>query len=184
MTAEKFEEKKSEVKEGIATSLNVDPSLVEVAKAEQVQARLRRMLNELELDVTVLTDDENAVTNKVSNTGFADTLSDNISQSTGETVTASGVTAAVVEVNPNAPATDETADSGGDDDTDLTWLWIVLAIVGVLACGGIAYVVINTQDGAQGEKGGVGGEEFGDEGVGETKPTKRSPGAQAMHDSL
>jgi uncharacterized Fe-S center protein len=103
MTAEKFEEKKSEVKEGIALSLNMDTSLVEVAKAEQVQARLRRMLNELELDVTVLTDDENDVTNKVSNTGFADTLSDNISQSTGETVTASGVTAAVVEVNPNAP---------------------------------------------------------------------------------
>merc|ERR1711879_867165 len=168
---------KSEVEEGIALSLNVDKSLVD-AKAKQVQARLRRMLNELELDVTVLTNDENAVTNKVSNTGFADTLSDNISQSTGETVTASGVTAPVVEVNPNAPATDETADSGGDDDTDLTWLWRVLA------CGGIAYVVINTQDGAQGENGGVGGEEFGDEGVGETKPTKRSPGAQAMHDSL
>ena len=34
-------------------------------------------------------------------------------------------------------------------------------------------VVINTQDGAQGEKGGVGGEEFGDEGVGETAPSKR-----------
>ena len=36
-------------------------------------------------------------------------------------------------------------------------------------------VVINTQDGAQGGKGGVGGDivEFDDEGVGETAPSKR-----------
>jgi len=133
MTAEVFEEKKEQVKEGIAKSLNVDPTLVEVAVKEQAEARLRRILSTLELDVTVLTDDENAVTDAISNDSFATTLSDEISQSTDEDVTASDVTDPVVENNPDAIKT-ITSEEDDDMSTGVLILTIVCIITTILIC--------------------------------------------------
>jgi len=145
MTAEKFEEKKEQVKEGIANSLEVDPTLVEVAVKEQALERLRRILSNLELDVTVLTDDENAVTDKVSNDGFATTLSDNISQSTKETITVSEVTDPVVEDNPNA-SKNVTTEEDDDMSTGVLILTIVCIITTILICAYFAWFCCVRED--------------------------------------
>jgi len=182
MTDEQYEEKKGEVKTSVSKKFGVAENLITINKVAGRRRSLRRILSEVNLEVGIQTHEEDRVTAIIDEADFAADMGERVSAETGLTVTVSGV-----EKLPTVDVTsgDTVADDGSDDDTDMTWLWIVLAVVGVLACGGIAYVVINTQDGAQGEKGDIGGEGLGGESLGgEGEETKRSPGAQAMHDKL
>jgi len=182
MTDEQYEEKKGEVKTSVSKKFEVAENLITINKVAGRRRSLRRILSEVNLEVGIQTHEEDRVTAIIDEADFAADMGERVSAETGLTVTVSGV-----EKLPTVDVTsgDTAVDDGSDDDTDMTWLWIVLAVVGVLACGGIAYVVINTQDGAQGEKGDIGGEGLGGESLGgEGEETKRSPGAQAMHDKL
>merc|ERR1719285_1621717 len=145
MAVDEFEAKKDQVKEGIAKSLNVDSSLVEVAVKEQAESRLRRILSEVELEVTVLTDDENAVTDAVTNDSFAETVSQDISESTGVDVQASGVTEPVVEDNPNATKI-VTSESDDEMSTGVWILTIVCIVTTVLICGYFAWFCLVRED--------------------------------------
>lgn len=182
MTDEQYEEKKGEVKTSVSKKFEVAENLITINKVAGRRRSLRRILSEVNLEVGIQTHEEDRVTAIIDEADFAADMGERVSAETGLTVTVSEV-----EKLPTVDVTsgDTAVDDGSDDDTDMTWLWIVLAVVGVLACGGIAYVVINTQDGAQGEKGDIGGEGLGGESLGgEGEETKRSPGAQAMHDKL
>jgi len=133
MTVDTFNAKKEEVKEGIAKSLNVHKDDVEVAVIEAAESRLRRMLSNIELEVTVLTDDEDTIVDTVTGNNFADTLSSNISESTDEDVVATGVSEPIVSINPAAPSPVVTTSESDDEIGGGKWALIVICILTTLA---------------------------------------------------
>jgi len=133
MTVDTFNAKKEEVKEGIAKSLNVHKDDVEVAVIEAAESRLRRMLSNIELEVTVLTDDEDTIVDTVTGNDFAETLSSNISESTEEDVVATGVSEPIVSINPAAPSPVVTTSESDDEIGGGKWALIVICILTTLA---------------------------------------------------
>jgi len=133
MTVDTFNAKKEEVKEGIAKSLNVHKDDVEVAVIEAAESRLRRMLSNIELEVTVLTDDEDTIIDTVTGNNFAETLSSNISESTDEDVVATGVSEPIVSINPAAPSPVVTTSESDDEIGGGKWALIVICILTTLA---------------------------------------------------
>jgi len=180
MTASEFEESKEQVKQGVANKLGMPFDSVDVAvKSRRLRRSLRRILNTVDLEVTVLTDETGStgIENSLAEDDFETSLASEISATTGTDVTVAGV--------PDAPTStpytaDEvtTKDESEDSSNTSIIIVVVVIVVGLLVVVGACKTGIMYMQDSKMEKQ-VGGAAMGEtemitEGMTETK---RQPGS-------
>lgn len=135
MTDAEYENNKDKVKTSISKKFRVAENLITVTKVA-ARRSLRRMLSEVNLEVGIQTHDEDAVTSIIRAPTFATEMGNAISAETGIDVTVSDVGE---PESQDVSSSDAATESGSDDDTNLTWLWVLIACVVVGAL--IGFVV-------------------------------------------
>ena len=104
MTSETFQEKKEEILSKIAFLLGIPIPDVDVSIAPKKSTR--RRLDELEVEVTMVSEKEehdfSTVSNIIKSKSFADDVSTELSKVTGETVTVSDISEPVMEEITNS----------------------------------------------------------------------------------
>jgi len=136
MTDAEYENNKDKVKTSISKKFRVAENLITVRKVAARRRSLRRMLSEVNLEVGIQTHDEEAVTSIIRAPTFATEMGNAISAETGIDVTVSDVGE---PESQDVSSSDAATEGGSDDDTNLTWLWVLIACVVVGAL--IGFVV-------------------------------------------
>merc|ERR1719219_1457412 len=139
LTDAEYETHKGKVKTDMSSQLGVAEAFLTITKVVQRRRALspRRRLSGVTLDTTVQTDDESSVISIINNDNFDEDLGARITSSTGIEVTVSDVTE---PTSSNLQVSDDDSSS-----TNLTWLYVLIAIFGVLAIAGGVYLFMTSQ---------------------------------------
>jgi len=157
MTENELDANTQKVKQSLSESTGVAVKYIAVGKVSRRRRKLRRMLNEIDVQVTIQTHDKDAVEAFVTSDDFEDDLEIRISDKTGlqvtvndlSTPTASNIETTTTTTTTTAEQSTEstaTPSSDSDDSANLTWLWVILALLGVGAIAAVVYFALQQSE--------------------------------------